>query len=211
MLQILAMQVSSLASTLVVVVVAMAAATAVAHYVDFQFGIDMGISLVASFGPILTIAVSAILYFSHKKTETATTAENLYRELEDTLAGLDEEIFPNDFYNTSIKDRTGGSRAVCFMNRKFSHDSYDSLIYSGRINFLDPPLQQRVQNTFKRIKTHNKYIDMVRDMVERNNGVVPAAAHYYCEWMDDAEKHLQQELPAMLQTLRAHFKLKRRA
>ena len=97
------------------------------------------------------------------------------------------------------------------MSRDLNHDFYDSLIYSGKINFLDPSLQQRVQDAFKLIKIHNKYVDMVLEMEERNDGIVPVAAHRYCEWVDDTEKHLQQELPEILQSLQSHFNMKRQA
>ena len=147
----------------------------------------------------------------YKNAETARASENLYLELMDTLTSLDAKRFPDDFYYTSIKDHTGSSRTVYFMARDLNHDFYDSLIYSGKINSLDPSLQQGVQDTFKLIKTHNRYVDAVLEMEERNNGVVPTAAHKYCEWMDYTERLLQQELPEMLRSLQAHFNLKRQA
>lgn len=51
------------------------------------------------------------------------------------------------------------------MSRKFNHDFYDGLIFSGRINFLRLELQlqqqQQIQNIFCQIKTHNEYLDLV--------------------------------------------------
>ncbi len=48
------------------------------------------------------------------------------------------------------------------MNRDLNHDFYDSLIFSGQINFLEPSLQQQVQDTFKRIKKHNEYLEITK-------------------------------------------------
>ena len=165
---------------------------------DFHLDIDTVVSLIASGGTIAAITVSAIKYFRYKNAETARASENLYLELKDTLRSLDEE-FSEDVYHTSIKDHAGSYRTVYFTARSLNHDFYDSLVYSGRINFLDPSLQQRVQDSFKLIKAHNKYVDMVFEMVERSDrGVVPSEAHKYCEWMDDIEKRLQRGLPKIL-------------
>lgn len=62
------------------------------------------------------------------------------------------------------------------MARSLNHNFYDSLIYSGKINFLDPSLQQPVQDIFKRIKMHNKYVDATLEMAERNGGRAPISA-----------------------------------
>ena len=175
---------------------------------DFQLDVYTGISLAGSLGTLLAVVVSVAIYFWRKKAERSRASENLYLELKDALASLDGKRFSEDVYYTSIKDQTGSDKTVYFMSRDLNHDFYDSLIYSGKINFLDPSLQQRVQDTFKRIKTHNKYVDMVLEMWERNNGIVPVAAHRYCEWVDYTEKRLRRELPEILQSLQSHFNLK---
>jgi len=165
---------------------------------------------IASVVTILTVAASAAKYFMDKKAETTRASKNLYLELEDTLASLDAEKFPADLGSASIKDHDGNDKKVYFMARSLNHDFYDSLIYSGKINFLDPSLQQPVQDIFKRIKMHNKYVDAVLETTERNGGHVPVSAYKYCLWMEDAEKRLQKELPKMLRSLREHFKMNRR-
>ena len=179
-------------------------------FVDFGTPITW-ISLAASLATIITVLFSAGKYFSSKNAEKALTSENLYLELGDTLTSLDSSKFSDDFYNVDITDRSGNHRTAYFMGRSLNHDFYDSLIYSGKINFLDPLLQQRVQDIFKRIKTHNRFVDVVFEMVERNGGNMPVQAHKYCEWLEVNEKRLQQELPEMLDSLRSHFKMKRKA
>ena len=178
---------------------------------DFQLDIYTWINLAGSLGTLCAVVVPVAKYFSRKEAERSRASENLYVELKDTLESLDGKRFSEDVYRTSIKDHTGSDKTVYFMSRDLNHDFYDSLIYSGRINFLDPSLQQRVQDTFKRIKAHNKCVGAVFEMVERNDGIVPVAAHRYCEWMETTEKRLQRELPEILQSLQSHFNLKRQA
>lgn len=172
--------------------------------------IAASIGLAASIATIATVFGSAFKYFKDKKAETTRASENLHLELEDALKSLDPKVFPDDVYNTKIRDRGGGEKKVYFMARSLNHDFYDSLIYSGKINFLDPSLQQPIQDIFKRIKMHNRYVDIVLEMAEDNCGFVPPKAHKYCTWMDDAEKRLQKELPKTLQSLQVHFKINRR-
>ena len=50
---------------------------------------------------------------------------------------------------------------VYFMNRMFNHDFYDSLAFSGKINFVKPELQQRVQDVFYHIKDHNSWLQKI--------------------------------------------------
>ena len=95
------------------------------------------------------------------------------------------------------------------MARTLNHDFYDSLIYSGGINFLDPALQQQVQDAFKRIKTHNKYVDTVLEISDHNNSTIPVRAYRYCEWIENTEKILQKELPKILKKLQIRFKANR--
>ena len=152
------------------------------------------IGLAASIATIATVLGSAVKYFRDKNAEMTRASENLYMELEDALTSLDAKGFPDDVYNTKIDDLDGGKKKVYFMARSLNHDFYDSLIYSGKINFLDPSLQQPIQDIFKRIKMHNQYVDIVLEMAEGNNSLVPAKAHKYCAWIDDTERHLQKEL-----------------
>ena len=168
------------------------------------------IGLAASIATIATVLGSAIKYFRDKNAETTRASENLYLELEDALTSLDAKGFPDDVYNTKIKDLDGGEKKVYFMARSLNHDFYDSLICSGKINFLDPSLQQPIQDIFKRIKMHNRYVDAVLEMAEGNDSLVPPEAHKYCAWIDDTEKRLQKELPKTMRSLRAHFKTNRR-
>ena len=172
-----------------------------------MFAIATVAGLVASVATITTVLISAHTYFAQKNAETARASKNLYLELKNTLLSIDPESHPAEFYHVHITDLGGNNKTVYFMGRSLNHDFYDSLIYSGKINFLDPTLQQRVQDIFKRIKLHNQYADMVFQMTERNNGDVPYTAYKYCVWMDNSEKYLQQELPKILESLGSYFNL----
>lgn len=74
------------------------------------------------------------------------------------------------------------------MSKSLNHDFYDSLISSGKINFLEPDLQQPMQNTFKRIKMHSEFLAITKRMRDlQTDGSVPKPAYQYYEWMDKRE------------------------
>ena len=95
------------------------------------------------------------------------------------------------------------------MNRSLNHDFYDSLISSGKINYLEPRLQQPVQDIFKRIKMHNEFLDIVIHTTNQDN-FVPKNTYKYYDWMDESEVILKKEIPIMLQNLKEHFKTSRK-
>ena len=97
--------------------------------------------------------------------ERYRTSGNLYGELQDTLEALNRKQYPDDAFSFETKD----GKEYFFMNRTLNHDFYDSLIFSGKINFLRPEVQQHVQNTFHQIKTHNEYVDLVLKMKDEVN------------------------------------------
>lgn len=45
-----------------------------------------------------------------------------------------------------------------------NHDFYDSLVFSGRINFLPTPIQQQTQDIFQKIKDHNLFLKKIREI-----------------------------------------------
>lgn len=160
----------------------------------------------AAVATILTVFVSAYRHFKDKNNEKTRSSRNLYLELRDTLTSLDYDKFPDDFCHIEITENKN-KRIVYFMNRSLNHDFYDSLIFSGKNNFLEPNLQQLIQDIFKRIKMHNQFIEITRHMKEEQSDYsVPKKAYYY-EWMDENEVRLKKEIPEMLSRLEQHFKI----
>ena len=88
-----------------------------------------------------------------------------------------------------------------------NHDFYDSLIFSGKINFLRPELQQQVQNIFHQIKTHNEYVDQVLKMSDETLGEIPEKSHKYYAWMDENEVKLLKDIPKVLKKLEEDFEI----
>ena len=168
------------------------------------------LSSIASVATIITVIISAYKYFKEKNDEKTRASRNLYLELEDTLKSLDDANFPDDFYHTEIATR-GRKKTVYFMNRSLNHDFYDSLIASGKINFLEPSLQQPVQAIFKRIKMHNEFLSTTRSMRDQQQeGPMQENVHTYYEWMDKSEVSLKREIPRMMKELEDHFKIQHR-
>ncbi len=163
---------------------------------------------VAAWVAILTVPTSAVYYFSNKDSHRRRTSKSLYIELEDTLKSLDHEKHEKESYNVEITNAKGGKETVFFMNRILNHDIYDSLIFSGWINFLEPKLQQMVQDTFKRIKTHNKHLEAVGDIQNDQLDEIPQnSISTYFEWMSNNEFRLKKEIPEIMENLKKHTML----
>ncbi len=161
-------------------------------------------SNIVTVSPMLGIVVSVYMYFRKKRNEKERTARNLYHELKDALEGLDYKKFPSSFRHIDITDDSATKKTVYFMARLLNHDFYDSLVYSGKINFLEPDLQQRVQDIFNRIKDHNKCLRIASEMSYEDRDVVPKIHKYY-EWLDANERHLNEDIPKMVELLRNHM------
>jgi len=85
---------------------------------------------------------------------------------------------------------------------------YDSLIFSGNINFLRPELQQQVQNIFNQIKTHNDYLDLCKKIQDiESTEEIPEKAYLYYDWMDKNEVKLEKDIPIMLKKLEVDFNI----
>ncbi len=138
-------------------------------------------------------------------------SQNLYLELWDTLRSLDYDKPPKNFGRVDMEGRSG-KKTLYFMSKYLNHDFYDSLISSGKINFLEPNLQQPTQNIFKRIKMHNEFLANAKRMQDQQtDGSVPKQAYQYYEWMDEHEVYLSRKIPGMMTKLRQHFRFDRRA
>ena len=75
-----------------------------------------------------------------------------------------------------------GGKKYLFINRMLNHDFYDSLVFSGKINFLPTELQQKTQDIFQMIKDHNLFIRTIRtieDHASLGEDVSPRTKRYY--------------------------------
>lgn len=169
----------------------------------------------ASLITILSVIGVPSAYFSNQnrkeseekqeeEKERKQASQNLYGELQDTLDSLDRTKFPKDASTLEIK----GQPDIFFMNRDLNHDFYDSLVFSGKINFLRHELQQEVQDVFKRIKMHNEYLTLVMKMQdEQEDNSIPEKTYKYYKWMDHTEVVLAKEIPEIQKKLKEDFKL----
>jgi len=134
--------------------------------------------------------------------ERYRASQNIYRELQDALEGLDRNLYRDD----ALSFRTKDNREIFFMNRNLNHDFYDSLVFSGKINFLRPELQQHIQNIFRQIKTHNEFLALARKMRDETpDAVIPEKSYGYYEWMDENEQKLLEDIPKMQKKLTDDF------
>lgn len=162
----------------------------------------------ASLIAIISFGIAPVWYFWTKnhdeRAKRKRASKSLHTELIDTLESLDREKYSKEACSLVTND----NREIFFMSRKFNHDFYDSLIFSGHINFLRPELQQQVQNIFRQIKTHNKYLDLVGELQDEDkSGKIPEKTYKYYEWMDKNEVKLEKDIPIMLKKLEKDFNI----
>ena len=164
--------------------------------------------LLAAIVTIISLSAAPFVYFIQKwhneKSERKRASNNLCRELKDTLESLDREKFKDN----AMYFKTNNDKEIFFMNRTLNHDFYDSLIFSGKINFLKPELQQQVQNIFNQIKTHNEYLDLTRTVAIEKQEQFPKDTYEFYIWMDDNEKKLLKDIPIMIKNLEDDFDVK---
>ena len=162
----------------------------------------------ASIVTIISLVMAPVVYFWKKwqssTDERARASKNLHTELDDALDGLSEKKH-DDLKKVEIPD----DEEAYFMNRMFNHDFYDSLVFSGKINFLPPKIQQPVQDTFQKIKDHNKHLRKIRDIEDdagEDEDVSKKTARYY-KMLHKIEEELLSDIPAVKEKLEEEFKI----
>ena len=143
------------------------------------------ISLNKAIIAVIDLSLSYRKFLHGKNAEKQRASENLYTELKDVSEVLDDKKYPNSVLHVKIEKNDGSVETLYFMNWSLNHDFYDSLIFSGQINFLEPKIQQAIQNLFKMIKIHNEYLICIDEIMDREDStIVPKSAHKYCKWLD---------------------------
>ena len=173
-------------------------------WLAIQFAGEQAIGNYASIATTLVVIYSVIKYFKNRNKDRKQASKNLYLELKDTLRSLDGQKHESDSYGVNIKNKEGKNEKVYFINRDFNHDVYDSMVFSGRINLLEPELQQPIQDIFKRIKIHNRYLTATREMGTLDDPV-PKESYSYYEWMNKNEIRIKDEIEDMLEKLKRSF------
>lgn len=159
---------------------------------------------VASIVTIFSLVVTPLFYFARRwhesRAERRRASQNLYLELADARDGLDTTK------SADLKQvHLDSGEVVYFMNRMFNHDFYDSLVFSGRINFVKPELQQRVQHVFHYIKDHNYHLLKVRELedVRGSGGSADVARHY--RMLGGIDGLLRDSIPELMAEFRSEY------
>ena len=149
------------------------------------------------------------IYFWKKwqdsRNERSRATKNLHTELDDALDGLNERKHTGDLKKVDLPN----DREAYFMNRVFNYDFYDSLVFSGKINFLPPEIQQPVQDTFQKIKDHNRHLRKIREIEDdagEEEDVSKKTTRYY-ESLSKIEEELLSDIPKVKEKLEEEFKI----
>ena len=174
----------------------------------FYFTGADAISNAASLMTFVSILGSLIAYFLKKDNDEKSwrrrSSKSLHIELDDTLKALQYENHPLQFTGIILKDKTEAQ----FMNMALNHDFYDSLISSGKINFLAPKIYQETQDVFQKIKDHNFHIRKIRDIEDNaylNEDILVKTERYYTK-LETTENELKAEIPKLKEKLKEEFK-----
>ena len=159
----------------------------------------------------ISVALAPFVYFlktKHKENSERTRAsQNLYTELDNTLKALDEKAHPDNFKVVEFED----GKKYYFINRMLNHDFYDSLVFSGKINFLQSNIQQLTQDVFQLIKDHNSFIKRIRyieDSVDSDEAVLSKTRRYYeALHRTEAELLAERSIPLLKTKLKKEFKI----
>lgn len=151
---------------------------------------------------LFSLGIAPLWYLLRKemsrRSEIATITTGLYLELADARDGLDDDKH-GDLKAVNLADGT----KIRFMNRMFSHDIYDSLIYSGRINAVKAEFQQQIQDVFQLIKDHNSTLRSIRD-IETGAKDSNLYAQYY-KHLDETDSALRIRIPALMDVLKKAY------
>ena len=154
---------------------------------------------------IISLGAGIPIYLLKKRQdredEKKYISRNLHAELKDALDCLDYEKYKECNCRIEFDENTATgknkTKVISFINRNFNHDIYDSLIGSGKINFLDCELQQKIQDIFKRIKEHNYYLKYTNKLDDATDAkYIP-----FFKWMEDSENELLRTIPDILKRL----------
>ena len=163
------------------------------------------LSDIAAIVTIMSLGITPIFFFVKrwydKSSERKMVSQNLYGELNNALDALDYKTHPDNFFTIILPS----DQEIQYMGRLFNHDVYDSLIYSGKINFLRHNLQQQIQDIFQHINDHNKYLTKVGEIPVRDKTNTHVYDYYERLW--NIEVILLRTMPSTMKKLENDMKI----
>jgi len=135
-------------------------------------------------------------------TQRKEVSQSLHDELKNGLEALDGTS-KRQVMKIQIKG-LNKYYTLTFMN----YDMYDSLINSGQIQALNHELQQEIQDIFRRIKGHKKYLEEtfhLRNVASINKTNVDDITNGYYSAIADYETELEDLIPKAMKKLEKNF------
>ena len=171
---------------------------------------NLHIQIIVHIITIISLSGSPLVYFlkkhHEKNIEKNRASLNLCEELNDaylTLKG--KKKFDKKILNYGIE-----YEIYCVL---LNHDVYDSLIFSGKFNYLDYKFQQSIQDIFSKIKDRNLYIQKLADYedlisIKKNTKEeLKASQQKYACLILNIDKCLLNDLPEIMSKLYSEFKI----
>ena len=156
--------------------------------------------LLAAIATLLSLTLVPLLYFLNTWDERTRISRNLHGELKDTLDTLEWRTKKGAKEGVTVEANGDIYR---YADKFLNHDVYDSLVSSGRINFLRYELQQQVQNIFKLIRKHDEYVHFIIDIKNQARKATSFVPYY--KMLDKYEDDLLEQIPDVVEKLEAEF------
>ena len=161
-------------------------------------------------GVVLAPLTWAIKRWLNGRKARADVSKGIHAELGDARRALDgtdgrrydERTIADDASPCPVPMRKKIRYVQAFLNC----DAYDSFLHSGRLVMLDAKLLQDVQNTYQLIKRHNKYLDYLQPLFDREieTGMgMPAVTGVYFNMLDRHDAELLEKIPGLMEKLGA--------
>jgi len=152
------------------------------------------------------IVIAPLTFFGkqwwNKRVKKIDVSKSLHAELKDALNALDGTAG-----RQVMEIEVNGVKkyyTLTFMN----YDMYDSLIFSGEIQVINYDLQQKIQDIFRRIKSHKeslKYAAELGDKAKLYDKKMDETTLPIYEHIADIESELEKLIPEAINELEKNF------
>lgn len=171
---------------------------------------DQWVAIITAGGVVLAPAAWAIkrVLTGHKVKKNV--AEGICAELDDTVDTLGEASCHPRFKMTIIDPESTSAVKTCKKIRGtltfLNHDAYDGFLHAGHLVTLDPELVQEIQNVYQRIKHHNKWLEHLMPLLDKESETGKsnlAVTGTYYNALSKYESELLEMIPALKKRLKA--------
>lgn len=172
------------------------------------FDLDRDLAIITAGGVVLAPVAWAIKRVLNGYKVKKIVAKGICAELDDTVEALGDASRHPRVEKTIIDPESTSTIKTCKKIRCtltfLNHDAYDSFLYSGHLTAIDANLVQKVQNVYQLIKYHNKWLEHLMPLLDRESetgepNLVVTSTYYSI--LDEYELELLRDIPSLKKNL----------